>query len=288
MGEELMGEELMGEELMGEDEPGRSARRGQVQTSAAEVYEEFFVPALFGQWPRQLIDAAGLGPGQRVLDVGCGTGVLVRAATERVGPGGHVVGLDPNPGMLAVARSTAGNVDWREGSAEQLPFDDGSFDAVLSQFALMFFEDRGAAVAEMSRVLSPDGALAVATWASVEESPGYAAMVELIRRLFGDTPAEALMAPFCVGTERELGGILSPAFPDVEVSRRPGTARFESVEAWVHTDIRGWTLADMIDDDMYERLLAEATSELARFTDYDGKVSFPAPALFATVSRTER
>lgn len=85
-----------------------SASRGQVSGDAAEVYEQFFVPALFGQWAGHTLDAAGItetsGPGSRVLDVGCGTGVVARKAARRVGPTGRVRGLDPNAGMLAEAR----------------------------------------------------------------------------------------------------------------------------------------------------------------------------------------
>jgi ubiquinone/menaquinone biosynthesis C-methylase UbiE len=81
-----------------------TSERGQVTKSAAEVYEEFFVPALFQEWAPRVADAASLRPGQRVLDVACGTGVLARAAAERVGAAGAVTGLDVNEGMLSVAR----------------------------------------------------------------------------------------------------------------------------------------------------------------------------------------
>jgi ubiquinone/menaquinone biosynthesis C-methylase UbiE len=77
--------------------------RGQLTGSAADIYEQIFVPAIFAQWPPVLLDAADVTPGQGILDVGCGTGVLAKAAMERVGPGGRVVGLDPNMPMLAVA-----------------------------------------------------------------------------------------------------------------------------------------------------------------------------------------
>jgi ubiquinone/menaquinone biosynthesis C-methylase UbiE len=97
-----------------------------------------------------------------VLDVACGTGVVAREAARRVGPAGAVAGLDRNEGMLAVARRMAPGIAWRHGLAEALPFPDGAFDAVICQFGLMFFEDRGKALGEMWRALRPGGRLAVA------------------------------------------------------------------------------------------------------------------------------
>lgn len=260
------------------------AARGQVATGAAEVYDEFFVPALFGQWPERLLDAAGVGAGARVLDVGCGTGTLAAAAVARVGGTGEVVGLDPNPGMLAVAGRRPDPVDWRQGVAESLPFPDGRFDAVVSQFVWMFLDDHAAAAHELARVLAPGGSMAVATWSAVDDSPGYAAMVGLLRRVVGDDAAAALLAPFAVGTADRLRDLLAPAFPEVRVTRHDGLARFPSLEAWVHTDIRGWTLADMIDDVTYDDLLAGAERDLAEFTGPDGRVQFPAPALIAAAT----
>src|SRR5262245_2671177 len=137
-------------------------KRGQVSSSAAEIYESFFVRCLFQQWTARMCDTGHLQSGQRVLDVACGTGVLARAAALRVAPGGHVIGGDINEGMLAVARRSAPAIEWHQCAAEQLPFDDGSFDAVLCQFGLMFFTDRDQAVHEMARVLRPGGRLAVA------------------------------------------------------------------------------------------------------------------------------
>ena len=167
--------------------------RGQLTGSAAEVYEAFFVPALFGEWAPRLCDAASIGPDKRALDVACGTGVVAREAVRR---GADVTGLDCNPGMLAVATRLAPAVDWHEGRAEALPFDDARFDAVTCQFGLMFFEDRVKALAEMARVTRPGGALVVATWDALERTPGYAAIVELLQRLFGEEIAGTLRAPF--------------------------------------------------------------------------------------------
>src|SRR5919108_885014 len=110
----------------------------QSQIEAATAYEEFFLPALFSQWPPLLLNAAQVRTGQKVLDVACGTGILARAALAQVSPGGSVAGLDLNPGMLAVATKLEPQIAWRQGMAESLPYPDESFDVVISQFGLMF------------------------------------------------------------------------------------------------------------------------------------------------------
>lgn len=266
--------------------PGTDADRGQVEATAAEVYESFFLPALFDQWVEPLLDAAEVSNGERLLDVGCGTGVVARNAISRVGSEGRVAGLDPNEGMLAVARKTSG-VEWTIGAAEDIPFDHSSFDVVVSQFAMMFFVDRGRAVSEMARVLRPGGRVAIATWASLDDTPGYASMVALLDRLFGTDAGDALRAPYNMGDPRVLKDLLAADFENVQVEMIEGIARFDSIEAWVHTDIRGWTLSDMSEDN-YQRLLTAGEQELARYAGPNGTVSFPAPALIATGSATRR
>jgi ubiquinone/menaquinone biosynthesis C-methylase UbiE len=262
-----------------------NAARGQVVAPAAEIYEEFFVPALFQQWVELMLAAAGVTRGDAVLDVGCGTGAVARAAARRMGTTGDVVGLDRNDGMLAVAARAPEPVTWQQGVAERLPFDNERFDRVLCQFAVMFFNDQRQALREMARVLHPGGTIAIATWSAVEESPGYASMVELLRRVVSDEAAEALLAPFALGTRQVVAQLLADAFPDAVVTRHEGTARFESIRAWVHTDIRGWTLAEMIDEPTYERLLNEALTVHSQYTDSAGRVSFAAPALIATAAK---
>ena len=81
--------------------------------------------------------------------------------------------------------------------------------------------------------------------------------------------------------------MLSDVLPDAVVRRHEGVARFDSIEAWVHTDIRGWTLADMIEDSHYDQLHTAAETELSAFTDPAGHVEFSAPALIATATIQE-
>jgi SAM-dependent methyltransferase len=256
------------------------ATTGQVSAEAAELYERFFVPALFDQWPTRLLDLAQVAAGQEVIDVGCGTGVLARAAYDVVQPSGHVTGIDLNAGMLAVAHRIAPEVTWTHAPAETLPLENDSVDRVVSQFALMFCA-APAAVSEMARVLRPGGRVCVATWAELSESPGYAAMVRLLRELVGDAPAQALTAPYTLGTAAALLDVMRHGFPDTSVVELDGAARFDSVEAWVHADIRAWTLGDLIDDEQLAALLREAPRALADFCDESGRVAFPVRALAA-------
>jgi ubiquinone/menaquinone biosynthesis C-methylase UbiE len=112
-----------------------------------------------------LVNFAGVRSGQDVLDVGCGTGVVAVTAARM---GAKVAGLDLTPELVERARSNskvAGvEVDWHEGDAEELPFKDGAFEVVLSQFGHMFAPRPNVAIAEMLRVLKPGGTMAFSTW----------------------------------------------------------------------------------------------------------------------------
>src|SRR5262249_23266553 len=118
----------------------------QVTGSAPEVYERELVPAVFGAWAPIVVELAHPSPGERVLDVACGSGIVARTAAQRVGPTGWVVGVDLNPGMLSVARSivltdprSGAPLRWQEANADSLPFPNHSFDIVYCQLGLQFF-----------------------------------------------------------------------------------------------------------------------------------------------------
>jgi len=253
--------------------------------AAAAAYEDSLVPALFAEWAPRLVAAASLEAGDRALDVGCGTGVLAREAWSRVGSRGFVAGLDASSGMLAVAARLAPDIEWRQGTAESLPFADGSFDAVLSQFSLMFFQDRRQALREMMRVLRPHGRLAVAVWDSLENIPAYAAEVDLLQRTIGNRGAEALRAPFALGNRDALAGLaVSGGVSSANIITHKGAGRFPSIRSMVEPDLTGWlpVMGVTLEQDVIHRVLDEAEHALRSFATADGQVVFESSAHVVT------
>lgn len=258
----------------------------QISTDAAEVYESCFVPAIFGAWASPVADAAGIQAGNRVLDVACGTGVLAREAVGRVGQKGQVVGLDLNEGMLAVAARTDSKVEWRQGDAESLPFEDASFDVVVSQFALMYFPDRVAALREMWRALAPTGHLAVAVWASMEHARGYRILVDIATQQCGHKAAEVLAAPFVLGDKNQLVGLfIDASISEAKISHHEGSIRFPSVKEFVRIEVKGSPLAESLSDVAMEALAVESERALAEFVLPSGEIVMPIYAHIVTADK---
>lgn len=261
----------------------------QPQIDAANAYEQLFVPALFRQWAPLVADAARIEPGKRVLDVACGTGVLAREAYKRVGPTGHVAGIDRTAGMIALAKQLTPEVEWREGTAESLPFADGSFDAVVSQFGLMFFNDKIQAIREMLRVLTSGGRVAVAVWDSLDNIPAYAAVDKLLDQTVGDQAADALKAPFVLGDRNELTKLFSEGgVRAVDVTTHEGAAHFPSIRVMVEADLRGWlpVMGVNLTEDQISNILNEAEHTLSAYAAADGQVNFSISAHLVTADKS--
>ncbi len=256
-----------------------SDRTNDATESMAEYFDRLFGPVLSAPWAERLVDNAGLRPGARVLDVACGSGAVAVAARERVGPEGAVTGLDRNPDMLAVARRKHPGLDWTEGRAEDLPFEDQAFDAVLCQFGLMFFEDRAQALIEMRRVLRSGGRVAVAVWDRLETAPAYSTLIDIVERHLGVETAKPIRDAFRLGDPELIGSLLKQAgFTSVEARSVDARAKFASVKDWVDAELKGWAGAD-IDQNTYDALMADATQKLAPFERPDGSTDFALPAV---------
>lgn len=195
----------------------------QLAREAAERYERILVSAILGPFAEALVDWTGIAEGEVVLDVGCGTGAAARRAAEYSGATGRVIGIDANPGMIAVARSIAVSeetvIEWQEASADNLTHADASMDVVLCAQTLQFLENRSRALAEMNRVLKPGGRISVSLWCEIQKNPYFDVLVAAITSHIGDETASGLGAAFGLTDHDEILSLLVAAgFERVEIS----------------------------------------------------------------------
>ncbi|MEM8651897.1 MAG: class I SAM-dependent methyltransferase [Pseudomonadota bacterium] len=260
------------------------------ELKAGRGYETLFVPALFAPWARHVVEACEVGEGSHVLDVACGTGVLTRAAFERTGSSGRVVGLDAAPGMIAAAIEVEANIEWVLGSAEALPFEDGSFGCVISQFGMMFFADRAKAANEMLRVCKPGGRLALAVWHSIDQNPAYKDVVSILEEHVSPEAANAVSIPFCLGDPNALVDLFAQAgFDDVTFETKQEKAQFPSTRTMVEVELRGWLpLFDIhLSEEKISDVMAKSDEKLSKYASSSGAAEFATSAYILTACKPE-
>jgi ubiquinone/menaquinone biosynthesis C-methylase UbiE len=264
--------------------------RWQPSGNAAETYEKYLVPAVFGVWPPILLRLVSPRPGERVLDVACGTGTVARLAAEQVGPTGRVAGLDISAGMLTVARLIplpAGQVEWREADAQSIPFADGSFDIVTCQLGLQFIPDRAKALREMRRVLVPSGRLAIMVWRPIRYSPGFASLEQALEQHAGLEAAKWMRSPFSLSDRHELKSLIQTAgFADTTIHIGIGSVRFKSVDQFVSLYTAGTPLAAHVShmsEKAYSVMVENVRRALESYVDDEG-LAFPIEAHLGTAT----
>jgi SAM-dependent methyltransferase len=203
-----------------------------------EIYERALVPAVFEPLSRTVVPLAAPAEGERVLDLACGTGVIARAVAPLVGSSGSVVGVELRPPMLAVARSLpapdGAEIEWREGDATALDLPDGSFDLVVCQQGLQFFDDPAPAIAEAHRVLRPGGRFVAAVWQGIDHQPFWKAQAEIELPHLDGMTFEDLTVPFSWPGEERLRSLLDEAgFGSIETSAATIEASF-AAETFTH------------------------------------------------------
>ncbi len=177
---------------VGEAEYWRSA---QQWVDCQDMLDALLQPVL----DRVLTEAA-LQPGERVLDIGCGTGASTLAAAHAVGPDGHVTGADISGLMLELAQRRTDdvrldNVTYCEGDAQVHGFASDHFDAVISRFGVMFFEDPAAAFHNIARAVKPGGRLVFLCWAALSKNPWFAVPRQSAIDVLGSVPPADPRAP---------------------------------------------------------------------------------------------
>lgn len=257
--------------------------------SAPENYERYFVPAIGAPLAADLVEVAALEPGERVLDVACGTGVVARLAAEKVGATGAVTGLDANPGMLAVARSVVASgpaISWCESDAQATSLPDAAHDAALCQMGLQFFADKSAALREMRRVLAPGGRL-------VANVPGptpriFGILERALRDHVSPDTARFVAMVFSLYDSRELERLLDGAgFDSISVSRRTESLRLPPPTEFLWQYVSSTPLATAVaglDDHDRAALEREVVAQWKTFTD-DGTLLLELDVVVATARK---
>jgi len=240
----------------------------------SELYERLLVPSKFLPWAAHLVELGNPQPGQKVLDVACGTGTVTRLIPVFVGASGSVTGLDFDAGRLKVAASLPltcdSLIEWTQGDAGALPFDDAAFDMVFCQQGLQFFPDKLGAIKEMHRVVVPGGKLVLGVWRSVEHQPGGRAMADALERHVSAEAGAMRRSPFSFGDADVLKGMVADAgFQDVVVEPTAKIVRFPSAEAFTKRYISARTPLNLmvaaVDDETREAIVADVNIALAQY-----------------------
>jgi SAM-dependent methyltransferase len=252
----------------------------QLEGDAAELYECHVVRHILGPWAVPLLDLADVQPGERVLDVACGTGAVARVAAARVGASGRVTGLDLNAGMLAVARSLpalpGATITWVQRDSADTGLASAAFDLVVCQQGLQFFPDQVAALREMRRVLVPGGRVAISVWctAGVYSS----AVGEALRQHLGIDAASRFLASRAVPTGDDLvRAAIAAGLQDVSLHTQQLTARLPPPEQFVPCHLAATPLASQVKAMSHQALVDMGRSVAQRLAPYlDGEgLAFP-------------
>jgi SAM-dependent methyltransferase len=240
-----------------------------------------------------LLEHARLEPGLRVLELACGTGDPALEIARRVGPDGRVTATDLSPQMLDACRKNASaagiaNMDFAAVDAENLQFDRESFDRVTSRLGVMYFVDVQRALAEIKRVLVPNGIVALQAWGLPDESPYFMnAVGPFLRRLSPPPPPADAPTPLRFAPPGKLVGALTAAgFSDIREDRRTTVLPWPGPPnaLWQHlyeiaVPLR--PLFDGLSGDERSVAIGESVAGYAQY--YDGK-TVNVPASIVTVS----
>jgi ubiquinone/menaquinone biosynthesis C-methylase UbiE len=262
-----------------------------ISSETPENYARYLVPAVFNTWATEVIQHVQARPGDSVLDVACGTGVAAFELAPMVGPEGRVVGIDLDASMLAIAERVRAeralnNVTFREMSVLEMKYNDGVFDKVVCQHALMFFDDKVHALREMYRVLSHGGKMVITVWGNRMHTPHEAAMADAFRACLPKVPP-FFDTLFSLEERSDVEQLLRDAGikQHAIIERVQRTALFPSDDEYWQGMALGRPIAGMVNalpPDLVNNIKAETLKRIAPYKSPTGYV-FPMEAFVIMV-----
>jgi len=214
-----------------------------IDTKAAQAYERYLVAALMQPVAAQGLDAAALRPGESLLDVACGTGVVGRLAARRLSPAGRIAGLDIDPAMIKTARSLAQpdervSFDWHCAGADCMPFESSTFDVVTCVQGLQYMPDSAAVLSEVRRVLKENGRFVAVVWTTLERCAGQHAIAEALKRRNIDIAA--ILKAYSLGDPQRIRKLARDSgFSAIDTRISSSTAKYPSARDFVEAFAAG-------------------------------------------------
>jgi ubiquinone/menaquinone biosynthesis C-methylase UbiE len=265
----------------------------RMNTDGPETYERYIVSTWMADWAPDLIRAGGAGPGKKVLDAACGTGIVARKAAGLVRPGGRIAALDANEGMLRVGKRCAGQegaagIEWRHGDICRMPFSSGEFDTVLCHQGLQFFPDKAAALREMRRVLAPGGRLAIGVWGRAEKSPHVPVICNVFSEFFGEESTAMFRVACSLSDRKVLEGLVQDAgFSGIRIHYRVKIAHHPSLSEFLPAYFSAFPVAAQISamkEEERTRMFCTIATALADYTE-NGGLAVPTENIIVTAEK---
>jgi ubiquinone/menaquinone biosynthesis C-methylase UbiE len=267
--------------------------------SSARYWDKYrtLIAQIFAPLTMALVEEARIGTGQKVMDIGGGSGEPSLTISSIVGPTGSVMYTDPVAGMVEIAQAEAGrrgltNIDFRQCSAQDLPFEDGTFDVAVSRLSAMFFVDPAAGVREALRVIIDDGYIAFVVWGQKDANPFFSTAMDVLDR-FVEVPPQDPDAPdaFRFAALGKLAGILEYAGAK-EVTERQLNFQLKAPISFEQF----WQMRTEMSETLREKMarlapdqlptVKQAVADAARKYFADGTMSFPARALLVSARKS--
>jgi ubiquinone/menaquinone biosynthesis C-methylase UbiE len=264
----------------------------QIAGDSPAAYEEYLVPGFFKPWAEKLVHLSSPAPGSTILDVACGTGIVARTAASNAGSDARVTGLDINQQMLNKAsemtEKSGLEIEWKQGDASDLPFEDDHFDHLFCQQAMQFFSDPQQVLKEMHRVLKPGGTLALNILRSIQHNSAYRILADELEEHAGETAGTMMRSPFPDWDQKTIRNMVAEAgFRNIQVHLDIITMRYPSPEEFLRREAASSPLADEIetmDPERRKKLVDDLKDSLEVYTDSRGVV-FPMETYMIVVQK---
>lgn len=266
-----------------------SASDSSFSDSVAKLYQSTLVPLIFEPYAEDLaLRAKALNP-DAVLEIACGTGVVTRALATALPLACEITATDLNNAMVSHAESmgTTRPVTWRQANVTNLPYDDASFDVIVCQFSVMFF-DRVAAYRELRRVLRPGGTFLFNVWNDIERNEFAKVVTDAVRELYPDDPPQFLTrTPYGQGCPDDIkADVKAAGFVECRLTRLDEVSRARTPDVPSIAYCQGTPLRDEIearDPGGLERATT-ASTEAIRARYGDGPVEAPISAFVVSTT----